>query len=298
MAKKLGNYVQDLRMPKGFLRDIRCLRMLDLHGPQGILAVWYLYDYTAEHFPSSGRLEGMSTKDIHLACNVSKESMSFVGDLIDCGFLAQGADGVYYLPNWRDEQPHVAKAEERSEAGRAAVKKRGGSWASGVEGAPKEAGGGKPDSTLVGKYYSNTNPKAFKSPPTPPEGGQKEHAPVKEIVELYHEVLPELPKLPEETEKVRKDIGARWASRREHRSLEWWRWFFEQVHECPYLLGEGKDGWRASLGWLVNKGNMDKVLGGEYPKRNEAGPGESTAQGYSLEEFERMQVEQGGAPPG
>jgi hypothetical protein len=120
---------------------------------------------------------------------------------------------------------------------------------------------------------------------------------VNEIASLYAETLPELPKSEELTEKMRRDIEARWKAAPERRSLEWWGWFFAKVRECPYLMGESGT-WRASLGWLVNRGNLDKVLGGEYPTRAEidekrGGPGAVRA--MSDEEFERMRGEEAAA---
>jgi len=43
---------------------------------------------------------------------------------------------------------------------------------------------------------------------------------VSEIVALYREALPELPEPREETEKLAKDIAARW-KKPERQSLEW-----------------------------------------------------------------------------
>lgn len=83
-----------------------------------------------------------------------------------------------------------------------------------------------------------------------------------EIAELYAEVLPELAK-PVLTSGVRRDIKARWAAEPERQSLGWWRGLFANVRTMPRLMGETGD-WRASLGWLVNRGNLDKVLSGQY----------------------------------
>ena len=282
MAKQLGNFVQDLRLPKGFMRDIRCLRMLDLHGSDGICAVLYLWDYVAEHFPTDGRLAGISARDIHLACHVSKESESFVNDLMECSFLALGDDGVYFLPNWREEQPYVSQAEERSQAARLKAEKRWGTKRS-EEAKPMQCSG---NATALQQQCSNTNSNAFKSPPAPPSGGEGE-VPVNEIAELYSETLPELPK-PVLTPRVLRDIKARWAAEPERQELEWWREFFGRVRTMPRLMGEGDDKLCASLGWLVNRGCMDKILAGQYLTR--AGGVRQPLRSMSDEEFEAMRA--------
>ncbi|MDZ4064466.1 MAG: hypothetical protein U1E22_07335, partial [Coriobacteriia bacterium] len=65
MAKKLGNYVQDLRLPKGFSREVRFIEIMTAYGGDGVLAVFLLWDWTAENFPTTGRLENVKRKVLH-----------------------------------------------------------------------------------------------------------------------------------------------------------------------------------------------------------------------------------------
>ena len=143
----------------------------------------------------------------------------------------------------------------------------------------------EPNTPVKGAVYSNTNSNAFKSPPAPPSGGEGE-VPVNEIAELYAETLPELAK-PVLTPGVSRDIRARWAAEPERQDLEWWRELFERVRTMPRLMGETGD-WRASLGWLVNRGNLDKVLSGQYLPR--AGGVRQPLRSMSDEEFEAMRA--------
>ncbi|OGR34249.1 MAG: hypothetical protein A2051_08410 [Desulfovibrionales bacterium GWA2_65_9] len=260
----------------------------------------------AENHPSTGRLEKVKGEHIHALCCISEaQNQEFIDDLIEFEFLAKDESGVFYIPEWREEQPYVAQADERSSAARAAAKIRWeakGSGQKAEQGKKRNARGNAP---ALQMQCSNTNSNTLKSPPAPPRGGQTQPVPVSEIVALYREALPELPEPREETEKLAKDIAARW-KKPERQSLEWWAWFFALVRECPYLMGEGKDGWRASLGWLVNKGSMDKVLGGEYPTKGQATGGARPVRSYSLEESEQMRIaaeaaeaaDNAGAPPG
>jgi|GEM_PF-2340375 len=311
MAKKLGNYVQDLRLQKNFHQELRFILLVKKYGGNGVYAVLLLWNWVAENHPSTGRLEKVKGEHIHALCCMSEDRREeFINDLLEFEFLAQGEDGIFYIPNWREEQPYVAQAEERSEAGRAAVRKRWDARAAKnitAQGKPDDADGNR---LAIGEVYSNTNSNTnIKSPPAPPRGGRADSVPVSEIVALYREVLPELPEPREETEKLAKDITARWKSKPERQSLEWWAGFFALVRECPYLMGESTGDWIASLGWLVNRGNMDKVLGGEYPTRDQVGDlkrakGEVVREtkSWSMEEYEQMRAEQAReqaqAPPG
>lgn len=85
--------------------------------------------------------------------------------------------------------------------------------------------------------------------------------PVKKIVALYHEILPELPPVLELPEQTVKCLRQRWRSDPQRQSLDWWRKFFEYVRECPFLMGEKTD-FTADLLWLVRPTNFAKVLNG------------------------------------
>lgn len=282
MAKKLSNYVQDIRLHKNFLEELRFMRLLRKYHGDGVVAVLRLWTWVATYMPTDGRLEEITARDIVLICWPTAPE-TFVDDLIRDGFLAQDEDGVLSLPYWAEEQPYVAQAEERSEAARVKAEKRWGGR-SPKDGEPQKCrGNAKAKPQKCSNTNSNTN---LKSPPAPPRGGRAQDAPVSEIVQLYREVLPELPEPLEETEKLVKDIATRWKAKPERQSLKWWRWFFGLVRQCPHLMGEGKGDWRASLGWLVTKGCMDKVLAGEYLPPPESAPPQ--ARGLSQEEFEAL----------
>jgi len=245
-----------------------------------------LWAWVASNSPSTGRLEGIAAEEILMICRCGAEQSDLVDILLSCGYLAKDANGVFYVPNWRTEQPFAAQAEERRQAARAKAEKR---WGAKAE-AHKIPVFCTSNATALQSECSNTNSNTnIKSPPTPPRGGESEIAPVSEIVALYREVLPELPKPREEAAKLGRDIEARWKSKPEARSLEWWRGYFEQVREYPYLMGEVED-WRAGLAWLVCRTNMDKVLAGHYVARSDMEPPKS--RGMSNEEFEQMRAEQ------
>lgn len=102
--------------------------------------------------------------------------------------------------------------------------------------------------------------------------------PQAEIVALYHEILPELPRMKVWTGTREKHLKARWrecwqrklyATREE--GLAYWRRFFEYVRASSLLMGKKTypDGrsWNATLEWLVNPGNFAKVIERKYEDR-------------------------------
>jgi len=172
MAKKLGDYVQDLRLPKNFHQELRFILLVKKYGGNGVYAVLLLWNWVAENHPSTGRLEKVKGEHIHALCCISEEqSQEFIDDLIEFEFLAKDESGVFCIPEWREEQPYVAQADERSSAARAAAKIRWeakGSGQKAEQGKKRNAWGNAPALQMqCSNTNSNTN---IKSPPAPPKG--------------------------------------------------------------------------------------------------------------------------------
>ena len=120
-------------------------------------------------------------------------------------------------------------------------------------------------SELVGNVVSDP----WRCPPCPYE----------EIVRIYGEELPQLPRCIALNDTRRSHIGARWrqvcvdAKFSRADGLDWFRNFFRDVSHSRFLTGLGgaaKDGrvWRADLDWLMNSSNFLKTFEGRYhPER-------------------------------
>lgn len=109
------------------------------------------------------------------------------------------------------------------------------------------------------------------------KGSRIPPCPYERIVELYHEVLPELPKTVVLTNKRRGWINARWRAvcvsegvSAQKEGLEFFKGYFELVKESPFLLGLKSPGkghsrvFKADLEWLMNESNFTKVIEGKY----------------------------------
>jgi hypothetical protein len=62
---------------------------------------------------------------------------------------------------------------------------------------------------------------------------------------------------------------------------EWWRRYFRDVRDCPWLMGKNPNGWRANFDWLIGESGMRKVVDGSFAKI----PGS----GFSYEEKRALQ---------
>lgn len=98
---------------------------------------------------------------------------------------------------------------------------------------------------------------------------KKPRCPVNQIVDLYHEVLPELPEVKVLTDTRRKYIQARWNEKANRQTLDFWKRYFEYVRQSPFLMGQtegthGKPPFRADLEWLMRPSNFAKVIEEKY----------------------------------
>lgn len=108
--------------------------------------------------------------------------------------------------------------------------------------------------------------------------------PASELVEIYHDCLPTLPRVEVLTDQRKGHARARWLESCQrlkaeggphdrHAVLGYWRRFFEYVSQSKFLTGQtsGKNGrpFVADFGWLVKPENYVKVVEGRY--HDEAG---------------------------
>lgn len=160
----------------------------------------------------------------------------------------EGDSGSAPSPSLTDTFPSLSKAEEESTD--VDLSSAGGDAAPGDHADPADA---EERQDLLGKVPKKAGP-----PPCP-------HM---KIIELFHEVLPELPAVCAWNEARQRKLGARWKERPEQQDLAWWRSFFEEVREMPWLMGQrsGRDGrpFRCTLEWLVSPTNFVKVIEGHY----------------------------------
>ncbi|MEE4247357.1 MAG: Lin1244/Lin1753 domain-containing protein, partial [Kangiellaceae bacterium] len=101
--------------------------------------------------------------------------------------------------------------------------------------------------------------------------GQKsatsDRVPVREIVDLYHQTLPELPRIEKITAARRGHIQQRW--REDLPSLDRWENFFTFVRRSDFLMGRaeprpGSKPFRADLEWMTKAGNFAKIAEEKY----------------------------------
>ena len=113
------------------------------------------------------------------------------------------------------------------------------------------------------------------------QGGGQEGAqaylacPHQKIKDLWHTMMPELPRVVQWTDtraghlKARwRELCAHWHWESEDLGLIWFTQFFESIRGSPFLMGRVSSGDRkpfvASLDWAVKPENFTKILEGKY----------------------------------
>lgn len=90
----------------------------------------------------------------------------------------------------------------------------------------------------------------------------------KAIVDLFNEILIELPQVVMINKDRESKIKARWNESDVHQDYDFWRDYFVTVKDSPFLTGKtpGSNGkiFRCSFDWLICPSNFVKVVEGNY----------------------------------
>lgn len=92
------------------------------------------------------------------------------------------------------------------------------------------------------------------------------NCPHAEIINIFHETLPQLPKIKKWSGTCQKNLKSRWREDKDRQNLEWWKSFFEYISRSDFLMGRKKE-WQADLIWIVRPTNFNKIINGSYENR-------------------------------
>jgi hypothetical protein len=109
---------------------------------------------------------------------------------------------------------------------------------------------------------------------TPPLGSvqkkpKKDDCPYSDILDLYHALLAELPRVRKLTDSRKRMLRARWNEKSKSEgglrsnTIEFWESFFKYISRSDFLMGR-KAEWRANFEWIITKRNFYKIIEGTY----------------------------------
>ena len=95
----------------------------------------------------------------------------------------------------------------------------------------------------------------------------KNKTPIKEIVKLYHKLLPTLPRVEKLTKTREGYLKQRW--REDLQDINQWENFFHFVSESPFLMGkiesyDNRPPFMANLEWITKPSNFAKIAEDKY----------------------------------
>lgn len=95
--------------------------------------------------------------------------------------------------------------------------------------------------------------------------------PHKQIIALYHEVLPQCPQVRDWTPARATQLRARWNEDKSRQNLEYWKRLFTYVGTCDFLVGKANDPKKtpffADLEWITKSANFTKIRERKYEPR-------------------------------
>ena len=113
----------DFRVSVGFRGHWKRARLQKEMGPQGVLALLWLWGFTAMYRPS-GLLSGLSDEDVKAAIGWTGRK-DLIGAFVHLGFLTRHDDGTLQVHGWQEWNSYAAAAPEREAKARKAA---GGRW--------------------------------------------------------------------------------------------------------------------------------------------------------------------------
>ncbi|MBI9110342.1 hypothetical protein [Maridesulfovibrio ferrireducens] len=302
MASRIKN-VTDIRLDVEFFEDFRFQKVMRRFGIEGVMGIILLWCYCAKHFPSdSGHFPAcFDEEDLLFACKINLDSHDYVEMLLQLDIIGKD-DDHFFVCAWDEMQPWAAEARERSKAAKLAAEARWGKKKNKTKQDdtkkedPSSAGDINGDADAMPTHENKDAPALqnddlrnapsptptlyVKTPYSPPKGD--------ELVEIFCEILPELSKPKSLTKELMKKVercGYEFGP--DGNGIDWWQWYFEQIRDYPYLLGEVNPEWKASLPWLIEGKNIAKVFGGGFQSREDVEVnGLTSGSGMSEEEFE------------
>lgn len=97
---------------------------------------------------------------------------------------------------------------------------------------------------------------------------RKPDCPHQQIIDLYHEVLPQCPRIRDWTPARQQQLRARWNEDEKRQNLEYWKKLFEYISTCDFLVGKsGQKPFFADLEWITKSANFTKIREQKYENR-------------------------------
>ncbi len=103
----------------------------------------------------------------------------------------------------------------------------------------------------------------------------KDECPHRDVIALFHEVLPSVRRVRDWTPARAQLLRTRWREDAKRQNLDWWRKFFTYVGQSDFLMGrthsQVRKPFELGLEWLLKAENFAKVREGAYHEQDGEG---------------------------
>lgn len=245
----------DLKAHPKVVRMASALKADRLRIIGGLYSAWCLFD----NYSADGHMEGYNTE-------IFDEEIGLTGlaaAMISVGWLEQTPEGLV-MPRFDAHNGQSAKRRAQD-----ADRKR-------EDRKIQNLSASEADKTRT-REEKRREEKDI--PPNPQGGGavvelakvkRSDNTPYDDIVRLYHETLPELPRVAKLTDKRKAHIRARWSSDPEFQTLAFWEEFFKYVRGSAFLMGQ-ESRFSADLEFLTKESTFLKTFEGKYHNEPQKG---------------------------
>ena len=243
-----------------YTRDTAHLSMLEDSAYRRLLDVYY----------STEKPLTLDARALYRLVRARSKAETASVDVVLSEFFNKQEDGWH---NKRADE-EIAKAQEKSRKARDSAASRWGSDGNANAMRTHSEGNANPitNNQEPNKHLAGADAPAVAT--APPD------CPHEALLTLYHEVLPDCPRVLEWNDTRQGYMRARWREKAKPNGrtpgysdveggIQFWRGFFEYVAQSDFLTGkaEGKNGkppFVADLEWLIRPTNFAKVVEGRY----------------------------------
>ena len=99
--------------------------------------------------------------------------------------------------------------------------------------------------------------------PSSSEDAKGPDCPHEKIVETYHRILPECPRVVVWNDAQKSLLRTRWREHLDRQNVGWWEQLFQHIRGSPFLMGQKKE-FIVDLEWIVRPKNFAKIMNGRY----------------------------------
>jgi len=192
---------------------------------------------------------------------VSPRKLQKSWEIISKKFAKNGDNNLQNRRMEEEREKRLNYIESQREKGILSAKKRWG-------GVTTVKPGLQPNDKPEGNSSSSSSLTTLKGSSQQPSVAPCPH---QKIIDLYHEILPELQAVKIWSEPRKKTLQRKWREDPKRQNLDYWKRLFEYVRGSPFLMGENDRQWTCDLEWIIKPKNFVKIIEGKYHKGGENG---------------------------